>query len=60
MEHEQDNAEKADVVEDQTSKVANVDATEVNDEVCPDDVYHEEEIDPAEAAQDKMIEKINV
>ena len=41
-------------MEDQTSKVADVDATtEVNGEVCPDD-----EIDPAEAAQDKMVKKI--
>ena len=32
----------------------------MNDEVCPDDVYHEEQIDPAEAARNKMIEKIIV
>ena len=42
----------------QTSKVADVDATVVNDEVCPDDVFHEEEIDPSEAARDKIVEKI--
>ena len=58
MNNEHNNAEKADVIENQTSRVAGIDATEVTDEVCPDDVYHEEEIDPAEAARDKMVEKI--
>ena len=42
----------------QTYKVADVDATVVNDEVCPDHVYHEKEIDPSEAARDKIVEKI--
>ena len=59
MDNELQNAEKADIVDGESSKVADDDVTEVNDEVCPDDVYHEQ-IDPAEAARNKMIEKIIV
>ena len=58
VDNEHEYAENPDVVDGQTSKVADVDATVVNDEDLPDDVYHEEEINPAEAARDMIVEKI--
>ena len=42
-----------------TANVAEI-ASDVSDEVCPDKDFYHDEIDPAEAARDKVIEKVLV
>ena len=57
---ESKDTEKSTVYAEKANEVVSFDSTEVIDEVCPDTIYNPEEVDPAEVARNKMVEKIIV